>query len=132
MKRNLSILLLAGGFAAFGLADDHNDNMKAVGATNGALRKDVTAGTMDAAAKDAQMIADLLKKEEAWWSGKGAADATKFAQDGQTAAKSIATAAAAAKAEDVTAGQKALGATCQGCHAAHREKVDGGGYKTKM
>jgi S-formylglutathione hydrolase FrmB len=131
MKRNLSILLLAGGFAALGLADEHADRMKAVGAAAGALRKDATAGTMDAAAKDAQMVADLLKKEEDWWSGK-AADATKFAQDGQAAAKSIATAAAAGKAEDVAAGQKALGATCQGCHAAHREKVDGGGYKTKM
>jgi cytochrome c556 len=132
MKRQISILLLASGFAAFGLADDHEDRMKAVGAANGSLRKNVTAGTMDAAAKDAQMMADLLKKEEDWWSGKGAADATKFAADGQTAAKAISTAAAAGKAEDVAASQKALGASCQGCHMAHREKVDGGGYKTKM
>lgn len=106
--------------------------MKGVGAANGSLRKNVMAGSMDAAAKDAQTIADLLKKEEAWWADKSTADATKFAQDGQAAAKSVATAAAAGKAEDVTAGMKSLGATCQGCHTAHREKVEGGGYKTKM
>jgi cytochrome c556 len=135
MKRQLAVLLLACGSAAFGLADDEADQqaiMKGIGAAQGSMRKNVAAASMDGVAKDATLIADLLKKEEAWWNGKNAADATKFAQDGQAAAKAVAAAASAGKAEDVAAAAKNLGAACQGCHGAHREKLEAGGYKTKM
>ncbi len=132
MKRNLPIFLILGACLAAGLAaDDHQDRMKAVGAANGSLRKNVAASAMAPAAKDAQTIADLLKEEGAWWKEKNVPDAVKFASDGETAARSIAEAAGSGNADGVTAGSKALGATCGGCHAAHREKTDSG-YAVKM
>ena len=58
------------------------------------------------------------------------ADAVKFAQDAQAAAKGLAAAAASENAEQSAASLKMLMATCAGCHGAHREKVEGG-FKIK-
>ncbi|MGI8991202.1 MAG: hypothetical protein ACR2I2_16685 [Bryobacteraceae bacterium] len=106
--------------------DPQHDLMKKAGAGMKALKKNLDAGMKDDAAKDARQLADTFKQVEEIWAKTNTADAVKFAKDAQAAANDI-----AGGTGDSAAGFQALGTSCGGCHAAHREKAEDGSYRTK-
>ncbi len=115
--------------AALGWAQDddqHPKLMKQASASMKSLKKNLDAKMQDDAAKDATQISEVFKQEEQIWTKSNTADAMKWCKDAQAAASDIASGSG-----DSAANFKALGATCQGCHAAHREKSADGAYKVK-
>jgi len=129
----VTVIFCFAALATVANADDEQDYqawMKTTAATAGKIRKELDAKAFQDAAKDAATLQDVFKKVEAYWAKSNTADAVKFAQDAQTAAKGLAAAAAAENSEQSAASLKMLMSTCGGCHNAHREKVDGG-FKIK-
>jgi cytochrome c556 len=121
-------------FASFAFAQDNGEMpalMKAIGQTNGSLRKNIEAKQGPEAAKDAQKLADVYKQVGDFFAKTHTDDAVEIAKKGQTAAMEVATAATAGNFEAAAASSKALGGTCGPCHMAHREKLEAGGYKIK-
>ena len=105
--------------------------MKTTSATMGSLRKNLEAKQGPDAAKDAQKLADVYKQVGAYFAKANADDAVKLAKSGETAATELASAATAGNMDQAAADAKTIGGTCGPCHAAHREKLEGGGYKIK-
>jgi cytochrome c556 len=58
-------------------------------------------------------------------------DGIKFAQTANKASMNLAAAANAGEWDKASDELKTIGAQCQGCHAAHREKLPDGSYKMK-
>jgi len=119
---------------SIGLAQDEKDYstwMKTVAATNGTLRKNIEAKMGDAAAADADKLAGVFKQVTAFWQKRGGADdAVAAAQKAEAAASKISTDAKAGNWTEASAGVTTLGATCGGCHMAHRER-GADGFKIK-
>ena len=101
--------------------------MKGIAAANGSLRKNVEAKAGAEAAAEATKIADLLGKVKAHFEAKKS-HAAMMAGESQAAFAKV---AEAAKAGDATEALKTAGATCGGCHNAHREKAADGSYTIK-
>jgi cytochrome c556 len=121
---------LAGG-ALFAQGDnDYQIWMKAVAASNGTLQKGIAAKDKGAVVADAQKLQDTFKQVGDFWQKRGAADAVNFAKQAETAAGAVAKSAANGDMDQASADAKTLGATCGGCHMAHREKTDAG-FKIK-
>ena len=98
-------------------ADDEQDYqgwMKTTVATAGKLRKELDAKAFPDVAKDAATLQDVFKKVEMYWAKTNTADAVKFAQDAQAAAKSLVAAAGSENAEQSAASLKMMMATCAG------------------
>ena len=127
MKRTLYRLVVAAlCFTVIGLAEDDLESwMKAAGGGMGALKKSLDAKNNADAAQAALKLEGVFEKVERYCAGKSV-DAAKFAQSAKSAAKEIATAAEAGNTDGANSGFGKLGASCKGCHEAHREKVDGG------
>ena len=90
------------------------------------LKKNLDSGMKEDAAKDAKVLADTFKEVEEIWTKTNTEDAVKFAKNAQTAASDIASGTG-----DSAASFKALGASCGGCHTAHREKLPDGSFVIK-
>lgn len=121
---SLAVALLC--FASIGLAeDDFQTWMKAAGAGTGAIKKSLDAKNNAEAAEAAHKLEGVFEKVEQYCTGKSD-DAAKFAGSAKSAAKEIAAAAHAGNSDAANAAFGKLGASCKGCHEAHREKVDGG------
>jgi cytochrome c556 len=105
--------------------------MKTTQSTVGSLRKNIEAKANDAAAQDAEKLADIFKKVEGFWQARHTDDAVKWSQQATTAAKEVSAAAKGGDYEKVGAGMKSFMSTCMACHTAHREKLPEGGYKIK-
>lgn len=105
---------------------DFQKAMKDLGAAMGALSKpgaseDYALGkTQGQASKDA--FAVIVK----YWNAKGTADAVKLAETGAKAAADLYVSADLSSSEGIQAAMKDMGATCQACHTAHREKTADG------
>lgn len=127
----LGSLLLAATFAFAQDASQMPALMKGIGATNGSLRKNIEAKQGPDAAKDAQKLADIYKQVGAYFAAAHADDAVTIAKNGETAAMDVSAAATAGDFDKAAASAKGIGATCGPCHMAHREKLEGGGYKIK-
>lgn len=127
MKRTLNRLVVAAlCFTAIGLAEDDLESwMKTAGAGAGAIKKSLDAKNNADAAQAALKLEGVFEKVEKFCTGKSE-DAAQFAQSAKSAAKEIAAAAEAGNTDGANAGFGKLGASCKGCHDAHREKVDGG------
>jgi hypothetical protein len=97
----------------------HVDLMKQVAALNGKITKgeDLKAS--------AASMADVMTKVAAYWTPKDPA-AGKLATDAATAAKAL-----AAGTGDEAMNKATIGASCRGCHPAHREGAQGGPYSIK-
>jgi hypothetical protein len=108
---------------------DYQGWMKTVVATNGKMQKNIAAKSPDAAA-DAKTLESTFKQVEDFWAKRNASDAVGFAKQAQTAAASVQKSVAAGNFDQAATEAKGIGATCQGCHAAHREKTDSG-FKIK-
>lgn len=131
--RTLKVLvLMTAGFAVVALlAQDaeYQGWMKTVAGANGKLGKGIAAKDASAAA-EATTLESTFKQVEAFWQKRNAADAVAFAKQAHTAAAAAGKAIAAMNWDEAATQQKNIGATCAGCHAAHREG-EKGNFKIK-
>ncbi len=110
---------------------DYAAAMKEIGSNNGMIGKAITSGAAADAAKGSAILEARFKDVNAYWTAKKVDDAIKFSADALAASQALSKALAA---NDMTAAGEArtkLGATCMGCHTAHREKTPEGGWKMK-
>lgn len=116
------------------LAQDNGEfatGMKSIAGTMGSMRKHFEAKEAEDAAKDAAKVSSLFKDVEAYYAKSNTEDAVKWAHDAQLAANETAEASKSNDLEKAGVSAKQIGATCGPCHMAHREKLEGGGYKMK-
>jgi cytochrome c556 len=126
-----SVMAGLGAGALFAQGDsDYQTWMKAVAASNGTLQKGIAAKDKGAIVAEAQRLQDTFKQVGDFWQKRGAADAVGFAKQAETAAGAVARDAANGDMDQASADAKSLGASCGGCHMAHREKTDAG-FKIK-
>ena len=134
MKKILALngiaLLLTAALSLFGQEGrPYSQIMKEIAGANGQVKKALDAQTSkEDVAAGAQKLVDLFKEVEEFWTKRGVADAIEAAQNAQAAAKELAN--PAASIPDAKAALGKLNDTCKGCHAAHREKGEGG-FKIK-
>jgi cytochrome c556 len=105
--------------------------MKTAGAANGSLRKSIAAKDGAATASTAEQLAAAFKTVQAHFEEHHMEDGINFAQTANKASMSLAAAAKAGDWDKASDELKTIGAQCQGCHAAHREKLPDGSYKMK-
>jgi len=104
--------------------------MKDINAANMALRGHVQAKDYDAIAKDAAALKPALEAGLKYWSDKKVEDATGWAKDAVKAVDDLTKAATDKNDDGIAAARRAIGASCQSCHTAHREKT-ADGYEIK-
>jgi cytochrome c556 len=103
----------------------HRKWMKESGDLLGNLRKGVEVE------QSATKLEVIYKEVEVFWAKRNSDVALKTCRDAQSASREIATAARASDKTGVSAGMKNLGASCKGCHDAHREKISDTEYRIK-
>jgi len=86
------------------------------------FREAIAARSGAKAAEAAAKLDDLMKKTEAYWKNKGAADGVKLSHDCQTLAVETGTAAKAGKLDQAQSAFGQLNTACNTCHALHLEK----------
>jgi cytochrome c556 len=104
--------------------------MRSAAAANGKLQKTIGTDLTGAAPIAAEVKAEFKKLEDFWAKHK-VADAQTFAKNAQDAADEVAAAAKAGNQQEAAAAAKKIGATCQGCHTAHRDKGPDGKFIIK-
>ena len=120
----VAVAALAGiAVAAEDAPPEHIKWMKDLGAQNGAIRKGVDVE------KNAAAMQETMKHVHAFWSKRNSEIGVKTSNDTIAGAEQIAK--AAGDKEALAAGMKLVGAGCQGCHKAHREKISETEYKIK-
>jgi cytochrome c556 len=135
MKRTM-IAVAIGAALLMGVAFAHDHEefegwMKTTNASFGSMRKTVEAKQGPETAASAEKLAGVFEHVQAHFEDHHMEDGIKFAKTGREAAKDLAAAANAGDWEKASADLKTIGGTCQGCHAAHREKSPDGSYKMK-
>lgn len=118
-----------GGMLLAQSESDFSGWMKQVAATNGKLKAGVAAKDATAVAAEAKTLEGLFDNVEKFFTGKNMKDAADMAKAAHTAAGATAKAAATGTIDEANAGL--VSGSCQGCHAAHREKGADGAYKIK-
>lgn len=111
--------------------EDLEKGMKAAGGNMSSLRKNVEAKNKTEIIRAAKEMEKIFKQSKKFFAKQKMEDGVKWSQDAKDAAKALANAAKKDDAENVASSMKALGATCQACHGAHREKLPDGKYKLK-
>ena len=86
------------------------------------FREAIAAKSGAKAAEAAAKLDDLMKKTEAYWKNKGAADGVKLSHDCEALAAEIGTAAKGGKLDQAQGAFATLNTTCNACHALHLEK----------
>ena len=105
--------------------------MKSLQSANAGLRGDATNKDYAAIEKHAATFKQAFTVSEKFWTEKKAADAIQLSKDGLKGAADLETAAKAKNDEGVAAAQRGIGATCRGCHTAHRETLADMTYEIK-
>ena len=105
--------------------------MRQIAPTNQALGKKADAMDYAGVAADAATLRTLFAEVHKFWQERKTEDAMAFALAAQNAAGALETAAKASNASGVAEARKTLGAQCQGCHMAHRDKMPDGGFGIK-
>lgn len=121
-------------FATLAFGQDHaalRQAMKTAGSSFGAARKGVDAKDAAATAQAAEKLAAAFPTVRGHFEEHKMQDGVDFASTAEKASKSLAEAAKAGNWDQASADLKTIGGTCQGCHAAHREKLPDGSYKMK-
>ncbi len=111
--------------------DSYVKTMKDIAAAQAALRGHSTAKDYDNITKDAASFGALFGQTSAFWQPRNVADAMAFAAAGSKASEELGLAAKNKNDEAVAAATRSIGATCQGCHTAHRQRLPDGGYAIK-
>jgi cytochrome c556 len=115
-------------------AQDHEDFQKWMKETNtnfASLRKTVAAKQGAESAASAEKMAGIFEQVRGHFEEHHMDDGVGFAKTGNSAAKDLAAAANSGDWDKASADLKAIGGACQGCHAAHREKLPDGSFKMK-
>ena len=115
----------------FAQARPYNVIMKDVGATVGAIRKNLDAGTIAPVAADAEKVQRLFQEVEAFWAPFKTKDALDAARGARETAVVIATAAKANDRTKATEGAAGLGRYCAACHDSHRELAPDKSYRIR-
>ena len=134
MKPMIAIVGCAALLVGVAFAQDHEEFknlMKANGAAFASVRKGLDAKQASETAAAADKLAGNFEPVQAHFEEHKMADGVNFAKTAQDAAKDLASAANAGDWDKASADLKTIGGTCQGCHAAHREKLPDGSYKMK-
>ena len=137
MNRQFAIVLILvtgafAGVAAFGQQKrPYNELMKDISATYASVKKSLDASAGPAAAADAAKLQGLFKDTEEFWSQFKTKDALDAAKGAQDAAGGIVAAAKANNIQKAQASYNALGKSCNGCHASHREQMPDKSFKIK-
>lgn len=125
LKLTFACLFLAAAIcpAAEDPSPEHVNQMKALGAQMGAIRKGVDVS------KNATEMTETMKAVSAFWEARHSEAATKANKSVIAGAAAIAAAGDDKSAQ--MAGMKMMGGGCKGCHDAHREKISDTEYKIK-
>jgi len=105
--------------------------MKEVAATNGKAKAAVAAKNAADITATAKVLETDFKAVETYLTKAGVADAAAMAAKNVAAASAAQKAAAAGNFDEAGTQVGIIGGSCQGCHAAHREKGPDGAYKMK-
>ena len=126
----MAIVVISG--AAMAQTDDTalRGAMKQVGPLVGGLGKKISAKDSSAAG-DAEKLQALFAEVRKFWEARSAPDAAEFAAKAAAEFGEISKLVKASDWDGAAGGQKKAGANCMGCHSAHREKADDGGWKIK-
>jgi len=128
------LVVFAAGLASIALLAqsdaDFQGYMKTVAGSNGKFQKGIAAKDKAVVAAEGAVLETTFKQVEAFWQKRNVTDAANLAKQAHTAAAAATKAAAADNFELAATEGAKVGATCAGCHMAHREKGDSG-YKIK-
>lgn len=102
---------------------DYQQAMKDLGGVMQALTKPGAAEDFEQVRKSAESAKAAYEVVKQFWRNKRAADALELAENGGKAAADLYVVANLSSVEGVEVALKDMGATCQACHAAHREKT---------
>ena len=102
-----------------------------IGPRYSAAQERVSAGQLDAVAKEAQALAVSFGESERFWAQNKRADAVKWASEGRMLATGVAGAAAAGDATKAREGMATIERSCTQCHAAYREADPAGGFRVR-
>jgi cytochrome c556 len=126
-----SALLLAVQTGALGQSvEEYQKLMRPAAGANGKLQKTV-GSDLAAAVTLATDVKSAFKAIEDFWAKHNVADAQTFSKNVQQAADEVIAAAKAGNQQEATAAAKKIGANCQGCHMAHRDKGPDGNFIIK-
>lgn len=128
------LFMVGVAFALMVSADDSEaglrDAMKAIGPANGGLGKKLAAKDASAS-EDAKKLAGLFSNTRGYWEAKKIDDGVQFTASAIGVYEKVGSLLSEGKWDEAADEQKKVGASCQGCHTAHREKLPEGGYKIK-
>lgn len=110
---------------------EYQTAMKNLGTANQGLRGDITNKDYAAIEKHAATFKASFTVADAFWKAKKADDAIKLTADGLKGAADLEAAAKAKNDEGIAAARGTIGATCRGCHMAHREQLPDMTYEIK-
>jgi len=131
--------LMLGAVALFGLtvmanekpSEAYSNAMKSIQATTKSLGGNATAKNYEGVAKDAAALKAAFTVIDQFWAAKKVDDASTLAKAALKGATDLEAAATAKNDEGIAAAQRAVGATCMGCHTAHRERLADGSFEIK-
>ncbi len=106
--------------------------MKRIQPAFAAVRVEADKTDMAAVRQNAVILKQSFNEVESFWRSKGKPDAVKWAADARLQAEAIERVVATGKWDQVKAAAGTLGKSCQGCHAAYRERFDDGSFRIKM
>jgi cytochrome c556 len=133
-KATIAVVGSAAFLLGIAFAQDHEEFqtwMKDTNTNFASLRKTVAAKQGPETTAAAEKMAGIFDHVRAHFEEHHLDDGVNFAKTGHDAAKDLAAAANAGDWDKASADVKTLGSACQGCHAAHREKLPDGSFKMK-
>lgn len=105
--------------------------MKRIQPAFGAVRVEADKTNMAAVRQNAVILKQSFSEVESFWKSKSKPEAVKWAADARLQAEAIERVVATGKWDEVKVAAGTLGKSCQGCHAAHRERFDDGSFRIK-
>jgi hypothetical protein len=103
------------------LTDFDDDNMRDMDDANKDLQPVLGARNAQAALSDAQVIQNVLKETEAYFTKKGGADdAVKFAQQGEASIAAVIEAVDKSDFDTAAAAARATAKNCRSCHDIYK------------
>jgi cytochrome c556 len=110
---------------------EYQNAMKAIGGAQMSMRGNIKTKNYEGIARDAAAMKAALATVEQWWAARKTDDAVQAARAAVKSASDLEAAATARNDEGIVSAQGALGATCMGCHTAHRERLADGTFEIK-
>lgn len=136
--RNGWVLIVCGFVGVFALGAgaaeqppvEYARAMKEIDAAAQKVEKAIAAEDYDTVSKSSDEMIEPLKIVQTYWTGKSD-DAVTMTEDTAKASIDLTVSADLKSAEGVAFAAKQLTATCETCHAAHRESLPDGSFEIK-